>query len=604
MTPSAPLAEERRLTRLYRAFWTYSRGDRPGVVAFVSMLLLAQLLRLAIPYLSGAAVEAMEAKGDAGLASAAWDMALIFAVCVGAWMLHGPGRVLERFIAIRIRQRFADGLYAKTAALPLDWHERQHSGETIEKVQKAGTALFGFAQSQFVYLQNGVSLLGPIAAIFVISLPTGMAALAAYAIIAVVLLRFDGTVIRLNREQNAAQARYTASLVDCLGNIATVLTLRLQAPTRRLLGTRLDAVFAPLRSNIVINETKWAAVDLLNNGSRCFLAVFYAWLAWRQGSPVLLGAAVMVYQYAQQAGNVVTNMASNYQELVSFQTDLECAGGVLAAHAPLASSAAVSPDWRALRVEALSFAFPAREGHALSDIALSLSRGERLALVGESGSGKSTLLRVLAGLYTAERARFSVDGMPRPDLAHLGSIATLAPQDPEIFEGSIGHNLTLGLDYPPTAVRRACDLAHFTPVAEALPAGLATNIAERGLNLSGGQKQRLALARALLAARGSSLLLLDEPTSSVDPRTEARIYDNLLAAMGEATIVSSLHRLHLLDRFDRVVLMDEGRILATGTPSELFARVPLFRELWLRYGGDSDAPRPGSAAWRVAAARS
>jgi len=316
---------------------------------------------------------------------------------------------------------------------------------------------------------------------------------------------------------------------------------------------------------------------------------------------VLLGPAVMVYQYAQQVGGVVSNMASHYQELLTFQTDVEGAGNLLAAKAPLAATAAVPPAWREIGVDGLSFTFPARDGRALSDVALTLRRGERIALVGESGSGKSTLLRVLAGLYPADGARIAVDGRPRPDLAHLGSVAMLAPQDPEVFEGSIGHNLTLGIDYPPFAIRRACDVAAFTPVVETLPHGLDTNIAERGLNLSGGQKQRLALARAILAAQDSSLLLLDEPTSSVDSRTEARIYGRLLEAMGDACIVSSLHRLHLLERFDRIILMEEGRIAAVGTLADLLRQAPAFHELWQRYArlalrrGHEDADAPSEA---------
>src|ERR1700732_5028304 len=136
--------------------------------------------------------------------------------------------------------------------------------------------------------------------------------------------------------------------------------------------------------------------------------------------------------------------------------------------------------------------------------------------------------------------RLAVDGKARPDLIHLGSVVLLAPQDAEIFEGTIGHNLTLGIEHSGASIRRACDLAGFSAIVDALPAGLATNIAERGLNLSGGQKQRLALARAILAARGRSLLLLDEPTSSLDLGTEARVYDKLLAALPDACIVSSI----------------------------------------------------------------
>jgi ATP-binding cassette subfamily B protein len=604
MATAARESAARERAGLYRTLWHYAARDRRGVVLFMAMLVLAQLLKLAIPYLSGIAVEAMQSQGNEALGAAAWDMALIFLACVASWALHGPARVLERFTAIRIRERFADSLYAKVTGLPLDWHEHHHSGDTIERVQKAGSALFGFAQSQFVYLQNAVSLIGPIVAIFVISVPTGIAALLSYSLIAIVLVRFDEAMIRLNSAQNRAQARYAATLVDCLGNIATVLTLRLAEPTRRLLENRLLAVFAPLRSSIVLNEAKWCAIDLLNNGIRCGLVVLYVWLAWRQGEAVLLGSAVMVFQYAQQVGGVVGNMAGNYQDLVGYQTDLRCIDDIDAVAARRASFWAVPQAWREIRVEGLTFVYPReRQAHAaLRDISLTLARGERIALVGESGSGKSTLLRVLAGLYPAERVSFAVDGERRPAIADLGAIATLAPQDPEIFAGTIGHNLTLGIDYDPQAIHRACELAAFAPVIEALPAGLATEIAERGLNLSGGQKQRLAVARAILAAQGSSLLLLDEPTSSLDPATEAQVYANLLSARPDACVVSSLHRLHLLDRFDRVALMAEGRIVDIGNIADLLQRQPSFRELWRRY--DAALPTPerwaqAGPAWHV-----
>jgi ABC-type multidrug transport system fused ATPase/permease subunit len=129
---------------------------------------------------------------------------------------------------------------------------------------------------------------------------------------------------------------------------------------------------------------------------------------------------------------------------------------------------------------------------------------------------------------------------------------------------------------------RALDVALMQGVVSALPQGLETVITERGLNLSGGQRQRLALARGTLAARSSSLLLLDEPTASLDPVIEAQVYGSLMAAFPDACIVSSIHRLHLLPRFDRVVLMAEGRVVDQGKVDELIERQPLFRELWSR----------------------
>jgi ABC-type multidrug transport system fused ATPase/permease subunit len=119
-------------------------------------------------------------------------------------------------------------------------------------------------------------------------------------------------------------------------------------------------------------------------------------------------------------------------------------------------------------------------------------------------------------------------------------------------------------------------------VVAALPQGLETMLTERGVNLSGGQKQRLALARGIVASQSSSVLLLDEPTSSLDALTEAHVFSELRSAVPHACIIASVHRLNLLPRFDRVMLMDEGSVLDCGTVVELLERQPLFRELWHR----------------------
>ena len=578
------------LKGLYATFWRHTAGSRGLLGAFLTLLLLAQIVRLAIPYLFGEAVNALQTSGAQDLGTAGWYMALMMGAAVLGWAMHGPGRVMERFVALRVRGRFADALYARLMALPLVWHDRNHTGETIQRMSKATAALFGFSQHQFIYLQNLVNLLGPIAALCVISAMTGAAALAGYAALAVLLVWFDGTMVRLLTEENRRERRYAAALTDCVGNISTVLTLRLQGATRRVLGDRLDHLFEPIRRHIVVNEAKWCVVDLLNNALRCGLVVLYAWLAWRQGGLVPLGTAVMVHQYAQQIGTVVSSMATHWQDLVRHQADVAGADAILAAE-PRAGASATLPDgWRTIRVDSLSFRHAERPGErrprpALDGVSLDLVRGRRIALIGESGSGKSTLLRVLAGLYSADAVALSVDGVARPDLRDLSAIATLIPQEPQIFDSTIHQNITMGIDYPAGEVVRACRLAQMAPVLETLPAGLDTAISEGGVNLSGGQRQRLALARGILAAQSSGLVMLDEPTSSVDPATELRIYDALLGEFRDACVVSAIHRLHLLPRFDTVVLMEAGRVVDTGTMDELLARQPLFQAMWSNYHG-------------------
>ena len=537
---------------------------------------MAQVVRLTIPWFFGEAVNALQTSGMEGIARARNDLLLMLAAVGVAWTMHGPARIVERFTALVVRERFADALHVKALALPVRWHEQHHSGETPHRMTRATSSLSSFAQSQFIYLQNTVSVVGPIAALFLVSRATGAAALAGYATIGFFVVRIDAFMVRLVREENRAERRYNSALVDCLGNIATVLTLRLQEPMRKMLRSRLLEVFAPLRRNIVFNEVKWGGIDLLNGGMRTGLVALYAWLDWHQRGTISVGTAVMVHQYSQQVGNVVANMAMHWNDLVRQKTEVADVDPIFTSPARSLDAAAVPEGWREISVEGVRFVHPrAGAGQpALDDVSVELRRGERIALVGASGAGKSSLLRVLAGLVDAERVSISVDGKLDPQLKHLGAVSVLLPQDPAVFESSVRENLTMGLSYRQSDIERASELAGFTSVIAQLPQGWGTLISERGVNLSGGQKQRLALARALLAAKDVGLVLLDEATSSVDASTEAEIYDRLMSAFAGACIVSSVHRLHLLARFDTVVLMEQGRVIDSGTPDEVKQRRP------------------------------
>ncbi|MFL5311641.1 MAG: ABC transporter ATP-binding protein [Myxococcales bacterium] len=564
------------VSKLYGTLWRHAEGRRREVVLFVVLLVMAQMVRLTIPWFFGEAVNALQTRGMEGIARARNDLLLMLAAVGIAWTMHGPARIVERFTALVVRERFADALHVKALALPVRWHEQHHSGETLHRMTRATSSLASFAQSQFIYLQNTVSVVGPIAALFLVSRATGAAAMVGYAAIGFFVVRIDALMVRLVREENRAERRYNSALVDCLGNIATVLTLRLQEPMRRMLRSRLVEAFAPLRRNIVFNEVKWGGIDLLNGAMRTGLVALYAWLDFRQRGTIGVGTAVMVHQYSQQVGNVVANMAMHWNDLVRQKTEVADVDPIFAMPSRPLDGAAVPDAWREIRVDGVRFVHPrAGAGRpALDDVSLGLRRGERIALIGASGAGKSSLLRVLAGLVDAERISVCVDGTVLPHLKHLGAVSVLLPQDPAVFESSVRENVTMGLPHRQSEIDHACELAGFASVVAQLPQGWGTLISERGLNLSGGQKQRLALARALLAAKDAGLVLLDEATSSVDASTEAEIYDRVMTAFAGACIVSSVHRLHLLRRFDTVIVMEHGRIVDSGTPDEVRQRRP------------------------------
>ena len=591
MTAGARRTSATGMLKLYAAFWEYAAGRRLRIAASSSLLVLSQVVKLAIPWLAAQAINPIQSHGAAGLERAAGWIALILAAAAASWAMHGPGRIIERSVGVWVRENLADRLYARLAELPLAWHEKHHSGETVLRMRQTSNALFDFAQSQFIYLQSFVNLTGPVIALALLSAPLGVAALAGYTIIGIVAIAFDRALARLVAEQNRAERRYAGTLTDCLGNVATILSLRLQRATRKLVGERLAAVFLPLRRSIVLNEWKWCGVDLLSITVAWALVALYAVLSQRSGGALLVGDVFMVYLYAQQAGGVIGSIAMNYQQFARIQVDYAAAEPIWAAAPRPAVPAAIAPDWREIALERVALHYTRRAGDppALVDATLRLRRGERIALVGPSGAGKSTLLRVLGGLYDAEDGRFVIDGIPVLGLRHLGAVATLIQQDPQAFEGSLAQNVDFGLEHPSGTRDRAIRLAGLDTVVRGLPDGLDTPVAERGTNLSGGQRQRLALARGVLAAAQSSLVLLDEPTSSLDAVTEARVVTGLLDAFPAACIVASIHRLDLLPFFDRVVLMGRGRVVDEGTIAELTARQPLFRKMHARASAEEPA---------------
>lgn len=570
------------LAQMYRHLWHHAEGVRGRLAAALAMQTGAQLLKLALPWLAAKAIDTLQTRGAAGLADAGLWILAIVGTSLALWALHGPARVLERSVAVRVRASVADAMYTQLVHAPLAWHERHHSGDLQHRVAMTGTALYDFTQSQFIYLQNAINVAGPLVALALLSRQTGALALVGFVAIGSVILRFDRALMRLAADENLAERRYAARLLDFVGNISAIASLRLQAATRGLLATRLAAVFVPLRRAIVLTEWKWCAVDLLGLGLSWGLVVAYALsTAPAAGGTLLIGSLFMVYQYAQQASGVMGSIAANYQNLARMRTNF--ASGELIREAPPPRAEGTAPDarWQSIELQGLVFQHAGASRGGLHGVSLALRRGERVALVGPSGSGKSTLLRVLAGLYDAQGGRIAIDGTVQTGRRHLAELSTLIPQEAEIFEATMLENITLERTVPEAALAQAVHASALDTVLQTLPRGLATPMSERGFNLSGGQRQRLALARGVLAARESSLLLLDEPTSALDALTEQRVHQRLAASFPGACIVSAVHRMSLLAHFDRVVFMVGGGVVDVGGVDELRVRQPLFAAMLL-----------------------
>jgi ATP-binding cassette subfamily B protein len=573
-----PNRDIRQLARVLRFVWPYrARMAIAGVALVVAagcVLVLGQGLKRVI---DAGFSEANAASLDTAL------FALLAIVCVLALATYTRFYSVS-WIGERVSADIRRAVFGHLLEQSPGFFETMRTGEVISRLTN-DTALLELVigSSLSFAVRNTLIMLGALV-MLVITSPklTALVVLGVPLVIAPILL-FGRRVRRLSRASQDRIADVSTHIDESLHEIRTVQSYGHEDRDREQFGARVEQAFATAASRIGQRALLIALVMLLAFGA-------VGVILWIGGHDVLAGRisagelSAFVFYAVLVAGAVgaVSEVIGDLQRAAGATERLmELLATEPSIRAPANPQKLPEPPRGEVRFEGVTFRYPSRpDAAALSDFSLSVSRGEKVALVGPSGAGKSTVFQLLLRYYDPSSGSIILDGveLASADPRELRSRIALVPQEPVIFAASVAENVRYGRPQASDAqVAAACRAAYATEFIERLPDGMNSFLGERGVRLSGGQRQRLSIARALLADR--AVLLLDEATSSLDAESESYVQQALEHLMRGRTTLIVAHRLATVKNADRIVVMDQGRVIAEGSHADLVREQGLYARL-------------------------
>ncbi|HET7506282.1 MAG TPA: ABC transporter transmembrane domain-containing protein [Kofleriaceae bacterium] len=572
--------DRRRLAVLWRLV-PLLRPHRARFLLAMATLCAASGVTLVYPWAAREAVDV----GMGGHTTHNLDLIVLgligvfFVNAVLVWLRHYSVSWLGERVVADLRGLVFD----RVLTLPLAWFHERRSGELVGRLASDVTVIEGVVGSELsMALRNSIQMIGAMVLLFVIDVKLTLLMLAIVPPITLTTIYFGRRIRKMTRAVQDELAHVSGQVQESIGAIATVQAFVRESYEAGRYRSGVEAAFD--KTLRLVRWRSWFFSTAMTAGYIGVAAVI--WLGGRAliNHELTAGQLTSFFLYTFVVAGALADVAGLWGALQRAAGATDRLFSVIDTVPEIRSpepGLALPPGKGALKLDGVSFAYPTRRGQpVLTEVTLDIAPGEVVALVGPSGAGKSTILSLLYRFYDVDAGRVLFEGVDvrQLRLGELRRALAMVAQEPVLFSGTIRDNIGYGRSGATAAeIERAAKDAYAHDFIAGFPDGYDTMIGERGTKLSGGQKQRIALARALLA--DPRVLILDEATSNLDAESEAAVQAALARLMQDRTTIIVAHRLSTVRDADRIVVIEDARVVEQGRHGELMARRGIYYRL-------------------------